>query len=79
MNFTFVHEHECGTCIHYFDLEHDLYEIMFRLDDEKDQKEFVNEVLGIDWEPEKGETIEVSITRDDVVKIDNIPDKFLNN
>ena len=78
MNFTVVHEHEYGTTIHYFDSEHDLYEIMFNLDDE-DQKEFVNDVLGIDWEPEKEETIEISVTRDDVVKIDNIPDKFLNN
>ena len=50
---------------------------MFSLDEE-DQKEFVNDVLGIDWEPEKKETIEISITRDDVVKIDNIPERFLN-
>lgn len=78
MKFTVVHEHEYGTSIHYFDSEHDLYEIMLSLDDE-DQKEFVNKVLGIDWEPEKEETIDISVTRDDVFKIDNIPDKFLNN
>ncbi len=77
MNFTVIHEHEYGTSVHYFDSEHDLYKIMFSLDEE-DQYDFVNEVLGIDWEPHKNETIEISITRDDVVKIDNIPEHFLN-
>jgi hypothetical protein len=78
--FQIIHKHETGMTLHNFESEYDLQNVFNSLHDGDDDElaiEFANKVLGIDYEPDKGEYLEFFYTDVEFEKIDVIDKKFL--
>lgn len=77
--YSVIHNHEYGTSVHYYRTPYDLLTIYNNLSDTDTDLavDFVNKVLGIDFEPDLEEFIEFHEIDDDIKLIDSIPSDYL--